>query len=82
MCDLEAIGDPSIFNVILSDAALVRMFPTLDLNCEEKPIDGSETDHGSIVQGQLLKLQKNGQFPDEPVRIKGVPIHYVTSRTY
>ena len=46
------------------------MFPTLDLNCEEKPIDGSETDHGSIVQGQLLKLQKSGQFPDEPVRIK------------
>ena len=31
VCDLEvgAIGDPSIFNVIHSDAALARMLPTL-----------------------------------------------------
>ena len=27
-------------------------------------------------------LQKSGQFPDEPVRIKVSQIHYVTSQTY
>ncbi len=43
MCDLEAIGVPSVFNVILSAAALVRMLPTLDLSCEEKRGDKSET---------------------------------------
>ena len=35
MCDLEAIGAPSIFNVIRSAAALARMFPTVDRSCEE-----------------------------------------------
>ena len=32
------------------------------------------------MQAELLKLQKSGQFPDEPVtvRIKGVQIRYVT----
>ena len=34
-CDLEGIGDPSIFNIIRSATALVRMWPTLDLSCEE-----------------------------------------------
>jgi hypothetical protein len=29
-----------------------------------------------------LKLQKNGQFPDEPVKIKGTENHYVNSQTY
>jgi hypothetical protein len=36
VCDLEAMGDPSIFNVIHSDVTLARMLPTLDLSCEEK----------------------------------------------
>ncbi len=36
VCDLEVIGDSSIFNVIHSGAALVRMLSTLDLSCEEK----------------------------------------------
>jgi hypothetical protein len=31
------------------------------------------------VPPELLRLQKNVQFPDEPVRIKGAQIHYVTS---
>ncbi len=35
MCDLEAIGDPSMFNVIRSVAALARMLLTLDLSCQE-----------------------------------------------
>ncbi len=36
VCDLEAIGDPSIFNVIPSATVLGRMLPTLDLSWEEK----------------------------------------------
>ena len=36
VCDLEAIGSPSIFNVIHSAVVLVRMLTTLDLSCEEK----------------------------------------------
>ncbi len=36
VCDLEDVGDPSIFNVIHSVADLPRMLPTLDLSCEEK----------------------------------------------
>ena len=35
MCDLEAIGAPSIFSVMRSAEALARMLPTLDLSCEE-----------------------------------------------
>ena len=35
MCDLEDIGAPSIFKLTLNAAALARMFPTLDLICEE-----------------------------------------------
>jgi hypothetical protein len=41
------------------------------------PRGGSGTGHGQIAQAELLKLQKNGQIPDEPVRIKGAQIHYV-----
>ena len=40
----------------------------------------SGTGHGRIAQAELLKLQKSGQFPDEPVRIKGEPVHYVHPR--
>ncbi len=42
----------------------------------------SGTGHGLIAQAELLKMQKSGQFPDEPVRIKGSQIHYVNDQTY
>ena len=35
MCDLEAIGAPSIFKLIRRAAALARTCPTFDLSCEE-----------------------------------------------
>ncbi len=38
--------------------------------------------HGRVTQAELLKLQKSGQFPDEPVRIKVTRIHYVICQTY
>ena len=67
------IGAPSRFRLIRKAAALARIFPTLDLSIEDslnKPRCGSGRVHGSIAQAELLKLQKSGQFPDEPVRIK------------
>jgi hypothetical protein len=35
-----------------------------------------------IEEAEVLKLQKNGQFPDELVKIEGAQIHYVASQTY
>ena len=36
MCHLDAIGAPSIMRLIHNAVELARIFPTLDLNCEEK----------------------------------------------
>ena len=76
MCDLEAIGVPSIFNIIRSAAALTRMCPTV-----RRPLrDGSGSE---IAIAELLKqLQESGQFPDEPVEIEGEQIHCADSQTY
>ena len=46
------------------------------------PHTGSGTDHGRIAQVELLKIKKNGQFPDEPIRIKDTPVQYVNTQTY
>jgi hypothetical protein len=82
VCDLEVIGAPSILRVIHNAAALARMLPTFDLRCEEKDAHCSGTDHGRIAQADLLNLHKSDQFPDDPVRIKDAPVHYVNSQTY
>jgi hypothetical protein len=37
---------------------------------DKKPHGGSGKIHGLIALTELLTLQKSGQFPDEPVRIK------------
>jgi hypothetical protein len=51
-------------------ASLTRIFPTLDLSIEAK--SGSGTGYwGLFAQAELLKLQKSGQFPDEPVTTHG-----------
>ncbi len=34
------------------------------------------------MQSELLKLKKNGQFPDDPVKTKGTKIHHVNTQTY
>jgi hypothetical protein len=44
--------------------------------------NGSGRIHWKIAQDEILKIQKSGQFPDDPVRIKGVQNHYVTSQTF
>jgi hypothetical protein len=30
-----------------------------------KPLGGSGTGHSYVVQGELLKMESRGQFPDE-----------------
>ncbi len=46
------------------------------------PSDGSGTILGWFPEPELLKRQKNGQFPDESVKIKDTQIHYVRDQTY
>jgi len=45
------------------------------------PRSGSGTDHGHVVQAELLKVKKAVSGADEPVRIKGAQIHYVHAQT-
>jgi hypothetical protein len=66
------IDAPSIFKLIRKTAALVRVLPTFPFNCEENVVWRKRKIPlvGLVSQAELLKLQKSGQFPDEPVRIK------------
>jgi hypothetical protein len=34
--------------------------------------------HGHVSQVEILKVEKRGQFPNDPVRIKRTQIQYVT----
>jgi hypothetical protein len=43
------------------------------------PRGGSGTVHGLFPEVELLNLQKIGQFPDEPVKLKDSQIHYVNT---
>ncbi len=64
------IGDPSTFKLIRKVATLVRvLFDFLLPGCPRTPHDGSGIVHSFIVEVELLKLKKSGQFPDESVRI-------------
>ena len=63
------------------------MLPTLDLSCEEnvaRVVVELTTGHwaSEIVQAEILKMQKHGQFPDELVKIKGAQMYYVNTQTY
>ena len=42
----------------------------------------SGTGHGDVPKTELLRLKKNGQFPDEIVKIEDTQIHSVSSQTY
>jgi hypothetical protein len=43
------IGDPSRLRLISKTEGLSRIFPTLDLNIEEKPCGGSGTGHLQLL---------------------------------
>ncbi len=66
---LEVIGTPSILSVIRKVATLKRVLPTFLPGWTRTRYDRSGIVHWWIVQDELLKLQKNGQFPDETVGI-------------
>jgi hypothetical protein len=70
VCDLDVMGTPSKLRVIRKVSSLARARPTLLLSWTEKTCGGSGSIHGLIALTKLLKLQKNGQCPDETVRIK------------
>ncbi len=61
MCDLKIIGTPSIRKLILRDASLARMCPTIDLSCEENTCDGNGTwcrITVSVMKDEELKLEE------------------------
>jgi hypothetical protein len=78
VCDLEVIGEESIFKIIRSPGALATMLPTLDLRSEENIVEEVEESTGRF---RKLSFEKSGQFPDEPVKIKGAQIHCVNAQT-
>ncbi len=80
MWDLDAIGDPSKLIFVRKAATLVRVRPTLLCTCVRKVARRKVNWPPGCPE--LLKLQKIGQFPDEPVRIKFWQIHYVSGLTY
>ncbi len=66
----------------LIDEKFANVMGEYDLTVRRTSRDGSGSVHGQIARAELLNLQKSGQFPDDPVRIKVTRIHYVTSQTY
>jgi hypothetical protein len=65
------IGTPSIFKLIRKVEVLVRVLPTFTfLTTKRTPHGGSGKVQCWFVEPEVLKLQRNGQFPDDPVRIK------------
>jgi hypothetical protein len=64
------IGTPSIFKLIRKVEALTRVLPTFPSTPKRTPRGGSGKVHCWFPEVELLKLERNGQFPDEPVRIK------------
>ena len=72
------MGAPSKLSVIRKAADNARARPTLFLAGQRQPCGGGGRIHDLITLTKLLKLQRSGQFPDEPVRIKVGQMHYVT----
>ncbi len=68
----------SIFKIIRTDTSLTRILTIFDFNWKENT-GGSGRVHCLIAQSELLKMKKNGQFPDEIVRIEVIQIHYQCS---
>jgi hypothetical protein len=62
------IGVSSIFKLIRKDVSLTRVLPTFVFRSEENAVRW-KWKIPWIAEAELLKLLKNGQFPDDPVRI-------------
>ncbi len=70
------MGGPTL-NIIRKTGFLSRARSTLDLSRVEKLHDGGGRVHGHVPEAELLKLEKNGQFPEDPVRIKVTRIFFI-----
>jgi hypothetical protein len=66
------IGAPSRLRLIRKAADFTRISPHFDFTIEENAArrKWKYDDPKLIALTELLKLQKSGQFPDEPVRIE------------
>ncbi len=64
------IGTPSRLRLIRNAAALARIDETRDLSIDEKAARRKWKNAPICELTELLKVQKSGQFPDDPVRIK------------
>ncbi len=82
VCDFEVICVPSHFRFTRKDVVLSRVQTTLLWVVRRTPCGGSGTVHGHVPDDELLNMKENGQFPDDPVRIKDTQIHYVVSQAY
>jgi hypothetical protein len=69
VCVFEVIGVPSIFKLTRKTVVLARVLLDLRSGWPRMSYVGSGTVHGWVAQVELLELQKNGQFPHDPVRI-------------
>jgi hypothetical protein len=76
------MGAPSKLSVIRKPAALQDPDQLCFLTGQRQPHGGSGRIHDLIALTKLLEMQRSGQFPDEPVRIKVGQIHYVTCLMY
>jgi hypothetical protein len=76
------MGVPSKLSVIRKVPPLQEPDKLFFLTGQRQPRGGGGRIHDLIALTKLLKLQRNGQFPDEPVRIKVGQIHYVTCLMY
>ena len=63
------IAVPSIFKLTRKAAALARVLPAFAFRVAENAARRKWNSPRWVAQAELLKLQKSGQFPDEPVRI-------------
>ncbi len=70
-----------MFEVIRKTAPIVRMLPTFTLNCEEVSTWWKWNNPLEDCVIWTPDLQKDSQFPDDPVRIKDSHIHYVNTKT-
>jgi hypothetical protein len=72
-CVSETTDSPPIFRFIGKTVSLTRMLSTLDSRCEENAARRKWNWSRSFLRKLNSKLQKIGEFPDEPARIKVSP---------
>ncbi len=78
---LEVIGVPSRLRLTRKTTSLVRVLST-SISARRTSCDGSGRVHCLITQIELLKMQKIGQFVDDPVRMKDTGLLLLSVRYF